>query len=194
MLCIAVTPLEKFSYSSMRPGNGNHLRLGADERDASEYVDFPVRFGEGLNFGCALGVQILSRDLRPSNYPGRSGDRASSANMPRYQSGSPCRRRRYGRQYAEPALTMHSSLRPSEGMPAPMGRTEFPIDTRPSARRREIAENVADYLFAAAPRSRLASTIGAMSAAARISTPPARTRGCFDINWMAWFKSRASST
>ena len=57
-----------------------------------------------------------------------------------------------------------------------MGRTEFSIGTRLAARRREIAENVAAYPFAAAPRSRRASTIGAMSAAARISTPPARTR------------------
>ena len=70
MLCVAATPLEQFSYNSMWAENGNDLPLGADERDAIEYVDFRVPFREGLNFGRALGVPILSRDPRPGNYPG----------------------------------------------------------------------------------------------------------------------------
>jgi hypothetical protein len=50
------------------------------------------------------------------------------------------------------------------------------------------------YLQALARRCSLSRIIPLRSAAGRISNGPAFTPGCFDINWMAWFRSRASST
>ena len=42
-------------------------------------------------------------------------------------------------------------------------------------------------------RSSLSRIIWVKSSVGRISKDPPRTPGCFDINWMAWFKSVASS-
>ena len=43
-------------------------------------------------------------------------------------------------------------------------------------------------------RRSLSRIISVKSSAGRISKGPAFTPGCFDINWMAWFRSLASST
>jgi hypothetical protein len=46
--------------------------------------------------------------------------------------------------------------------------------------------------FATERRCSLSRIISLKSAAGRISKGPAFTPGCFDINWMAWFRSLAS--
>src|SRR5215510_610888 len=43
-------------------------------------------------------------------------------------------------------------------------------------------------------RRSLSRIIAVKSSAGRISKGPTFTPGCFDINWMAWFRSLASST
>src|SRR4030067_3557323 len=43
-------------------------------------------------------------------------------------------------------------------------------------------------------RLSLSATIADRSSAGRISKGPTFTPGCFEINWMAWFRSLASST
>jgi len=47
---------------------------------------------------------------------------------------------------------------------------------------------------APARRRSLSRTASVKSAAGRISNGPAFTPGCFDINWIAWFRSLASRT
>ena len=61
-----------------------------------------------------------------------------------------------------------------------------------SANRRRSEEVAVVPHFATERRRSLSRFISVWSAAGRISMGPPRTTGCFDINWMAWFKSLAS--